>query len=602
MSRRKDSTQNEGRVGAPGEPEEPLELLRARIVGLLDTYLSRIAGADYHVIDPRAVAGAFQEVLARALSDPRHLLHSHAAYWTDMRTLFERTAQRLSGEEPVEAVIAPKSGDKRFAHERWSKDPLFDWLKQAYLLTAQHLEAGLGSVEGLDAATQRKVRFYVRQFVDALSPSNFPATNPEVLEAIGESNGESLVRGLDRLLQDLERQAGQLRPPMSEPTAFRVGETLAVTPGAVVFANELMQLIQYDPVTPTVRERPLLIVPPWINKYYVLDLRPANSFVRWAVERGHTVFVISWVNPGPEQGALDFADYMRDGPLAALDAIHAATGARDVNLLGYCIGGTLSAATVAHMAARGDERVRSVTLLATLLDFSDPGEIAVFIDEEQISRLEAHMQRHGYLDGRHMADAFAYLRDKELIWSFYVRGYLQGRPPPPFDLLFWSSDSTRMPAAMHSFYLRNMYQRNLLREPGGIVLDGVPIDLRRVAVPAYFLSTREDHIAPWRSTYAGARLFSGPVRFVLGGSGHVAGVINPPQTGKYGHWIGERLPEDPDAWLETATHVAGSWWSDWARWIEPHAGGDTAARWPGEGELPVIEPAPGSYVLGGSLG
>ncbi|MDD3449641.1 MAG: class I poly(R)-hydroxyalkanoic acid synthase, partial [Gammaproteobacteria bacterium] len=468
-----------------------------------------------------------------------------------------------------------------------------DFIKQAYLLTAKWMLAVVRGAEGLEPNAARKVDFYTRQLLDALAPTNFLATNPEVLRTTLESNGANLVRGMEHLLDDL--QDGQLRTRMTDLEAFTLGQNIAVTPGKVVFQNELMQLLQYTPTTEKVRKRPLLIVPPWINKFYILDLREKNSFIRWAVAQGHTVFVISWVNPDARLAEKNFDDYLTEGPLAALDAIEKATGERQVNAVGYCLGGTLLASTLAWLAARRRKRIASATFLTTMLDFSDPGELGVFIDEDQLVALEERMDEEGYLDGRAMATTFNMLRANDLIWSFAINNYLLGKEPFPFDLLYWNSDSTRMPARMHSFYLRKMYQENLLREPGALKLAGSRIDLGRVQVPVYFLSTREDHIAPWQSTYRGTRLFSGPVRFVLGASGHIAGVINPPAANKYGYWIGAELPEEPDAWLEGAERHDGSWWSDWDGWVGEFAEGEVEAREPGTG-LAVLEDAPGSYV------
>jgi polyhydroxyalkanoate synthase len=353
-----------------------------------------------------------------------------------------------------------------------------------------------------------------------------------------------------------------------------------------------MQLIQYAPTTETVARRPLLIIPPWINKFYILDLREKNSFIKWAVGEGLTVFVVSWVNPDERLAAKSFEDYMMEGPLAALSAMEAATGEREANVIGYCLGGTLLASTLSFMAAKGDDRVRSATYFTTMVDFAEAGELGVFIDEEQLASLEAQMNQTGYLDAAHMATTFNMLRANDLIWSFVVNNYLLGKDPFPFDLLYWNSDSTRMPAAMHSFYLRRMYQENLLVEPGGITLAGVPIDLGRIRTPTFILSTREDHIAPWKSTYAATQLYQGPVRFCLSASGHIAGVVNPPAAQKYCYWINPKTPGSPDAWLAGAEQVAGSWWPEWSRWIARHAGGKVPARVPAEG----LEPAPGSYV------
>ena len=450
--------------------------------------------------------------------------------------------------------------------------------------------------EGLTPKTSQKVDFYTRQFVDAMSPTNFLMTNPEVLRRTAESGGENLLKGLSNLLADLERGRGQLRIRMTDDSKFKVGENIAVTPGQGVFQNDLMQLIQYNPTTPKVLKRPLVIFPPWINKFYILDLRPRNSFVRWAVEQGHTVFVVSWVNPDGRLAEKGFEDYMTEGVYAALTAITQATGERQVNAIGYCLGGTLLATTLAHMAAKRDSRIKTATFFVTMTDFEEAGELSVFIDEEQLHSLEEKMSKKGYLEGAEMATTFNMLRANDLIWSFVVNNYLMGQEPFPFDLLYWNDDSTRMPARMHSFYLRRMYQQNDLAKPGAIELLGQAIDLRRIKTPSYFVSTREDHIAPWKSTYRATQLLQGPVRFVLAASGHIAGVVNPPDSGKYSHWVNEALPADPDAWFQGATELAGSWWPDWHRWVTGHGKDQVAARQPGDGGLEPIEPAPGSYV------
>ena len=397
------------------------------------------------------------------------------------------------------------------------------------------------------------------------------------------------------MLEDLERGQGRLRIRMTDLEKFKLGENVAVTPGKVVYENDLMQLLQYAPTTETVRTRPLLVIPPWINKYYILDLRPKNSFIRWAVDQGHTVFVISWVNPDERLAEKSMDDYLLEGPVAALDAIGQATGEDRVNAIGYCLGGTLLAATLAWLKARERDAIASATFFTTMVDFEEPGELGVFIDEEQLALVEESMKEKGYFDGAKMAEAFNLLRANDLIWSFVINNYLMGKDPFPFDLLYWNSDSTRMPRAMHSAYLRDMYQHNRLREPGGISLDGVPIDLTTIDLPIYILSTREDHIAPWRSTYAATRLYRGPIRFVLAMSGHIAGVVNPPAANKYGHFTGE-LASTPDGWLESATAHDGSWWPDWDAWVSAHGGGETEPREPGAGALPVIEDAPGRYV------
>jgi polyhydroxyalkanoate synthase len=545
--------------------------------------------------DPLNIGGAFLEMTARMMADPVRLMQAQVSLWQDYLALWQRTTRRFLGQE-ASPVIAPSKDDRRFKDSAWDENTLFDFIKQSYLLSARYLQNTVREVEGLDDRTRQKVDFYTRQFVDALAPSNFVLTNPEVLRATLETGGENLVKGLENLLEDLERGKGRLSIRMTDYEAFQIGKNVAVTPGKVVYQNDLMQLIQYSPTTEQVARRPLLIIPPWINKFYILDLREKNSLIKWAVDQGNTVFVISWVNPDEALAAKDFGDYMVEGPLAALDAIEAATGEREVNVVGYCIGGTLLACTLAYMAARDDRRFTSATFLTSMTDFSEAGELAVFIDEEQLSALEQRMEDKGYLDANAMATTFNMLRANDLIWSFVVNNYLLGKDPFPFDLLYWNSDSTRMPAAMHSFYLRNMYQKNLLVKPGGITLRGVPIDLRRIETPAFLLSTKEDHIAPWKSTYAATQIFSGPVRFVLSASGHIAGVVNPPAANKYCHWVNPKLPKSPDQWLEGAKQVPGSWWPEWGKWLQRHAGGKAPARVPGEGGLPAIEDAPGSYV------
>ncbi len=562
---------------------------------LVADFLKR-QGADegLGMASPMAVGAAFFEMTARMMSDPSRLVQAQLSLWNDYMTLWQRTAQRFLG-GPAEPMIEPVPGDRRFRDAAWDNNTLFDYIKQSYLLTARWLQNTVREVEGIDARTARKVDFYTRQFVDALAPSNFVMTNPEVLRATIESCGENLLQGLKNLLDDLERGKGRLAIKMTDTTAFRIGENIAVTPGKVVFQNDLIQLIQYAPTTEKVKRRPLLIIPPWINKFYILDLRPNNSFIRWAVGQGHTVFVISWVNPDEHLAAKTFADYMREGPLAALDAIELATGEREANVVGYCLGGTLLACTLAHMAAKRASRIKSATFFVTMVDFAEAGELSVFIDEEQLSSLEERMNSKGYLEGRDMATTFNMLRANDLIWSFVVNNYLLGKSPFPFDLLYWNANSTRMPAAMHSFYLRNMYQENLLVKPGGITLDGVPIDLGKVNAPAFILSTREDHIAPWRSTYAATRLYKGPVKFVLAASGHIAGVVNPPGA-KYGHWEDDKNPPTPDEWLASATQHPDSWWPLWERWISKYSGGEVPARQPGDGKLKPLEDAPGSYV------
>ncbi|WP_019014986.1 PHA/PHB synthase family protein [Elioraea tepidiphila] len=558
-------------------------------------FLKRQGDARVPGLDPLNIGSAFLEMTARMMANPAKLVQAQMSFWQDYMLLWQNTARRLMGETPA-PVVAPPPGDRRFKHEDWHENEVFDFIKQSYLLSARYVQNVVKDVDGLDDKTAQKLDFYARQFVDALAPTNFLLTNPEVLRRTVETGGENLVRGLNNLLADLERGKGKLHIKMTDYEAFKVGENIATTPGSVIYQNDLIQLIQYAPSTETVLKRPLLIVPPWINKYYILDLRPKNSFVRWAVAQGHTVFMISWVNPDERLAEKSFEDYMLEGPLAALEAIEQATGEREVNAIGYCLGGTLLACTLSHMAAKDDTRIRAATFFTTLVDFAEAGELTVFIDEEQLKALEESMQRRGYLDGSEMAATFNMLRANDLIWSFVVNNYLLGQEPFPFDLLYWNSDSTRMPAAMHSFYLRRMYQENRLSQPGGITLAGTPIDLGRISVPTYILATREDHIAPWKACYKATHLYAGRKRFVLAASGHIAGVVNPPDAGKYSHWVNTDLPPDPDAWLVGATELAGSWWPDWQRWVASLSKAKVDARVPGDGKLAVIEPAPGSYV------
>ncbi len=541
--------------------------------------------------DPMHIGNAFLDMTSRLMTNPTKLMQAQIGFWQDYLTLWQNTARRMMG-EPAPAVIAEDQKDKRFKDEAWRDNEVFDFIRQSYLLSARYMQGLVHDAEGMDEKTAQKVDFYTRQFVDAMSPTNFALTNPEVLRRTAETGGENLLKGLSNLLTDLERGQGNLRIRMTDESKFKVGENIAVTPGKVIYQNDLMQLIQYAPTTDKVLKRPLLILPPWINKYYILDLRPKNSFIRWAVDQGHTVFMVSWVNPDARLAEKGFEDYMLEGPYAALDAIRQATGEKSVNAIGYCLGGTLLSATLAHMAVKRDARIKSATFFTTMVDFAEAGELGVFIDEEQLKALEAKMQKRGFLEGREMATTFNMLRANDLIWSFVVNNYLLGQDPFPFDLLYWNDDSTRMPARMHSFYLRRMYQQNDLIKPGGIELLGVKLDLRKIKLPTYILSTREDHIAPWASTYRATQTYAGDIRFVLAASGHIAGVVNPPDAGKYSHWVNTELPADPEAWLAGSTELAGSWWPDWQRWVA----GQDPAQVPFRPPKNAIEDAPGSYV------
>jgi polyhydroxyalkanoate synthase len=553
-------------------------------------------GLSSAVRDEMGIAKAFMDLYARMAADPAKMAALSMNLWLDQMRLLQSSWMKLFGLQTA-PVAEPEKGDARFKDEDWSQHFLFDLIKQSYLISARHIREAVAQVDGLPVDSEKKVAFFTRQYIDALSPSNFLLTNPQVLRETMASGGQNLVRGLNNLLTDIEKGGGKLRISMTDESAFQLGRNVATTPGKVVYQTELMQLIQYAPLTGQVYKRPLVIIPPWINKYYILDLREKNSFIRWAVAQGHTVFVISWVNPDARLAQKGFEDYMLEGPLAALDAVEKATGSREVNFIGYCLGGTLLGATLAYLAEKKPKRVASATFFVSLLDFSQPGELGVFIDEEQVASLERKMNQRGYLEGSEMAGTFNLMRANDLVWSFVVNNYLMGKAPFPFDLLYWNADSTRMPARMHSFYLRNMYIKNLMGVPGGIELAGVPIDLSRVKLPAYFISTVEDHIAPWKTTYKGAQYLGGSTRFVLGGSGHIAGIVNPPAAKKYHYWTNDALPGSADEWFASAQQTPGSWWEDWQRWIEPHGGGKAPARIPGEGALKALEDAPGSYAM-----
>jgi polyhydroxyalkanoate synthase len=509
--------------------------------------------------------------------------------------LWGSSMRRLAGEQAPPA-IEPSPRDKRFTDPEWKSNQFFDFLLQAYLLSTQWAQDLVRNADGLDAHTRRKAEFYVQQIANALAPSNFVLTNPEVLRETLASNGDNLVRGMKMLAEDIEAGGGTLRIRQSDPSNLVVGVNMATTPGKVIFQNDLMQLIQYAPTTENVLRTPLLIVPPWINKFYILDLRPEKSFIKWCVDQGVTVFVISWVNPDRNLGAKTWEDYMKEGPLAAMDAIERATGEMKVHTMGYCVGGTLLATTLAWLAEKRRVRVTSATFLAAQVDFTHAGDLLVFVDEDQISALERDMRDSGILEGGKMAMAFNMLRSNDLIWSYVVSNYLKGQPPSSFDLLHWNSDATRMPAANHSYYLRNCYLENRL-SAGSMVLDNTLLDLSKVKVPVYNLATREDHIAPADSVLYGSQFFGGPVKYVLSGSGHIAGVVNPPSSGKYQFWTNDNIRDVTlSDWLKAAQEHKGSWWPDWREWLESIDAEQVPPRAVGTEALPPIEDAPGSYV------
>jgi polyhydroxyalkanoate synthase len=528
-------------------------------------------------------------------ADPARLMEAQTRLFANYYTIWQSAMAQAAG-QPLPQTDG-KQPDKRFSDPDWSDNPMFAGLKQLYLATTKWAEELVEQAEGVDEHTRTKAHFYLRQINNALSPSNFLFTNPEVLKATAETSGENLARGMHMLAEDMEAGKNVLLPRQTDDKAFKLGENLAVTPGKVIFQNDLCQVIQYKQTAATVRKRPLLMVPPWINKYYVLDLTPEKSMIHWLVEQGHTVFVISWVNPDERHADKGFEHYITEGILAALNVVEQATGERKVDSIGYCVGGTLLAIALGYMAAKGDERIVSATFLATQVDFEFAGDLKVFADADHIASLEADMQRTGYLEGSMMATAFNLLRSNDLIWPYIVNDYLKGQEPLPFDLLYWNADATRMPCANHSYYLRNCYMENNLSQ-GRMTLLGEKIDLARVTVPIYNVATKEDHIAPAKSVFLGSSYFGGPVRYVLTGSGHIAGIVNPPDRHKYQYWTGGEAKGSLENWMKTAKEHPGSWWVDWEKWVNSLDDKRIKKRRrPGGSKLKPIEDAPGSYVM-----
>lgn len=528
------------------------------------------------------------------LAKPERAAVAQAELYGGLSEIWRQTLRRFGGED-VDPVVPPDPGDKRFASPEWQENPFFDWLRQSYLLTSRWAGDMVDKAEGVDPQTRAKAAFYTRLIASAVSPSNFVPTNPELLRATIENKGENLVRGLKMLAEDISAGGGMLKIRQTDDKKFELGVDLANTPGKVVWRNDVMELIQYSPTTDEVYARPLLLTPPWINKFYVLDLNPEKSFVRWAVEQGFTVFIVSWINPDESKAEKGFEAYMHEGVLTALDVIEKATGERKVAAAGYCVGGTLLALTLAYMAAMGDDRIDSVTFFATQVDFSEAGDLQVFMDEAHLAALDESMAKTGYLEGVKMANAFNMLRPNELIWNYVVNNYMKGVEPAAFDLLYWNSDSTRIPRANHYFYIRSCYLENRLAR-GEMVIDGVRLNLRMVKIPVYEIATRDDHIAPARSVFRGAKFFGGDVTYVLGGSGHIAGIINPPSKGKYNYLTGGPVKGTFDEWVASAKETKGSWWPHWLEWVTAQAPRKVPARIPGDGKIKPICDAPGEYV------
>ncbi|MDP1602173.1 MAG: class I poly(R)-hydroxyalkanoic acid synthase [Legionella sp.] len=533
----------------------------------------------------------FQALVSSMLKNPEQVWQMQIAYWQDAMSLAQDQFNYwLEGKPmPIE--------DKRFSGDEWLNNPFFNLLSQHYLLASEHMNSLLEHMDYGDKQMGKRVQFFTRQYLDALSPANFLHTNPQLMAETLQSHGKNLLRGLQNLLTDMDAGSSRLIIKMTDMDAFKIGENIAGTPGKVVFRNDMMELIQYTPTTEKVHAVPLLMIPPWINKYYILDLSKSNSLIRWVVDQGFTVFIISWVNPDASYAKKGLFDYLHDGPMIAIQTIQQQLNVKEVNTLGFCIGGTLLACLLAYHAAHEQKCVRSATFLASMIDFSDPGDISVFIDEHQITRLEEQMKLKGYLDGRFMASTFNSLRANDLVWSFFIKNYLQGKAPVPFDILYWNADTTNMPAKMHSQYLRWMYLHNNLVIPDKIHLNGTALDVRKIKIPTFFVSTQKDHIAPWKTTYIGFQLVQGKKRFLLGGSGHIAGIINPPDYSKYDYYVNTSMTETADEWLQNATKKTGSWWPEWAKWLRKQSGSLIDA--PVFTKLPFkpIMDAPGSYVL-----
>jgi polyhydroxyalkanoate synthase len=563
-----------------------MEALAAFNQRLLEQVVKPLAGDGAAPNTPEVL----QSLAAGLAQNSQRWLEIQNGYYQKQLELWNRFTS-TKPDAPPPKIVEAEPGDRRFRAPEWQQ-PYFSFLAQSYLLNARWL-TDLVDAAQLEPLAKKKLTFYARQYIDAISPANFPWSNPEALKLAAETQGDSVTRGLRNLAGDLERGLVS----MTDETAFEVGRNLAVTPGAVVFENDFLQLIQYSPSTDTVYDRPLVMVPPCINKYYILDLQPDNSYVRYAVAEGHTVFMVSWRNMPDSMGKATWDDYLEHGVMKALDVAREICGSHKVNALGFCVGGTLLGSALAVLKAKGDERVASLTLLATMLDFSDTGELSVFVDESYVLKRELDFAEGGLLPGRELAITFASLRANDLIWQYVVNNYLKGKTPDPFDLLYWNSDSTNLPGAMYAYYIRNMYLENNLKTPGKLRMCGVPVDLRKIVLPAYVLATREDHIVPWHTAYSSARLLRGKTQFVLAASGHIAGVVNPASRNRRNYWVGAKLTKDPERWLKTAESRPGSWWPDWSKWLAQHGGPRVPPRASlGNSQYPVIEPAPGRYV------
>lgn len=533
----------------------------------------------------------YQALITVILKNPEQVWKTQMAYWQDAFSLMQEQLGHWMEGKPMPIT------DRRFSSEEWLNNPFFNLMSQHYVLASEHMNALLEHIEYSDKQLAKRVQFFTRQYLDALSPANFLHTNPQIMTETIQSHGKNLLKGLQNLLTDIEAGSSRLVIKMSDMKAFEIGRNIATTPGKVIYRNDMMELIQFSPQTAKVRAIPLLMIPPWINKYYILDLSKSNSLIHYLVEQGYSVFIISWVNPDASFARKGLYDYLNEGPMTALKVIQEQLQVKQVNTLGFCIGGTLLACLLAYLKAHNETSIHSATFLASMIDFSDPGDISVFIDEQQILSIEEEMHEKGFLDGRFMASTFNSLRANDLVWSFFVKNYLQGKAPVPFDILYWNADVTNMPSLMHSQYLRWMYLHNDLAKPGKIQLNKTPLDVSKIDVPTFFFSTIKDHIAPWQTTYLGFQLMAGEKQFLLGGSGHIAGIINPPALAKYNFYRNTSTNQSAEEWLATASEHAGSWWPEWLSWLKKKSGKLIAAPEFTTLPYPGLMDAPGSYVL-----
>lgn len=547
--------------------------------------------------DPMHIGETLLELTKYYAAHPEKLIEKQMSLWQDYMTLWQNTSRKMMGDDTIKPIIEPAANDKRFKDSDWQENQIFDFIKQSYLLTARYVADAADETTREQGHEKDKMNFFTRQFIEAMSPTNFAISNPEVIRATVESKGQNLIKGMENFFRDYDQDTGKFTISMTDNEKFEPGRNVAATPGKVIYQNELIELIQYMPTTRKQFKKPLLIVPPWINKFYILDLRPENSLVKWLTDKGYSVFIISWRNPDASLSHLDLSDYMKLGTLSAIDMVKKATGEAQINTVGYCIGGTMLSCTLAHLAAKKKlDQIGCSTFLVTQVDFSEAGELTIFVDDKQMADMEQNMEKYGFLDGKTMSNTFNMLRSNDLIWSFVINNYMIGKDPFPFDLLYWNGDNTRLTRACHGQYLREMYMYNNLVKPGAMTLADTPLDLTKVDIPTYIQAGHTDHICPWKSVYKDTWHFSGPKRFMLAGSGHIAGVVNPPSARKYNHWLNDELPHDPEEWLNGAVSKAGSWWDDWHAWLSKKSGPKVAARIPGDGPVKSIGDAPGSYV------